>query len=219
MREEPRRGRGDDGILARPGRRELSVLAGLLEALVSFFLFSFVSVEESAGRKKGGGSDIKDAAVRTRPDAGRGSTKEQESRPETEMDGGAGQEICWSLQKGGTGTASGSHCWPIAGFQCGHETNVIPQQQPSEPATEPPPPPTRDVLSCWSSQLCWRVAAKGKDEKWRPRDWHEIGARAESSEQSIHHPRSVRGRDTGKLGSWEVGSPSTPPWAPPTTPS
>lgn len=55
MREEPRRGRGDDEILARPGRRELSVLAFLLEALVSFFLFSFVSVEESAGRKKGGG--------------------------------------------------------------------------------------------------------------------------------------------------------------------
>lgn len=51
MREEPRRGRGDDEILARPGRRELSVLAFLTEALVSFFSFPLVSGNKTKSRK------------------------------------------------------------------------------------------------------------------------------------------------------------------------
>lgn len=63
----------------------------------------------------------------------------------------------------------------------------------------------REETSCWSSQLCWRVAAKGKDEKWRPRDWHE----SREQEQRAEHPSSYLGQVRVKtLGSWEPLNPS-----------
>ena len=57
---------------------------------------------------------------------GRWSTKEQtqESRRQEE-EGGAGQDICWSLQKGGTGGIQGLVAGQLPDFILGIETNVI----------------------------------------------------------------------------------------------
>lgn len=212
MREEPRRGRGDDGILARPGRRELSALAFSLEALVSFSSFPLVSGNKTKSRKGG----IRILKMRLYAQGQTLDTGAQKNKSHARPEKGGGQRG-WTrnmLEPAKRGHGGGFRVSLLA--NCRIAVWAPNQRHPTAAAalrachraTEPPQPPTRaDVLLVLTTVLM----RSRQTTRWEMGNAKcEMEATRLGREQSI----SVRGQDAGKLGAprpLHGSSPTTPP--------
>lgn len=202
-------GEGGRQVLARPGRRELSVLAFLLEALVSFFSFPLVSGSKTKPSK--GGIRILKMRLHAQGQAlDTGAQRNKSHGQDKEDTEGLDKKYAGACKKGARGGTQGLIAGQLPDFSLGSKPTS--SHSSSRPPSLPPSHLSRprEQTSCWPSQLCRCAAAKRQDGKRRPRGWDE--SRASRSGVTTLGSWEPLNASTPQPSTPQPLNPSTPPW-------